>query len=495
MSSNPSSSIASSNWFSRLDPSRILMPIFLGFLRAAPFVPFIAMFFRPSFGLSGGLPAPNAWALAAMGAIAFWSTRLLPRYVKNPALVNVLLLLIGFLWWGIWMWLEPLWHIGDVLKDPLSIVDGNGRFAWILVVTLVFWVLSLRLALDEREQSPEGVRGIMFRSLIGVLVAIIFAAIVGDEFGDAGLSAGYIALPVALVSGIGAVGLSEMVSTRNTARRRGATVPGWSRWGRTFLGSTAMVLVLTFVAALMFGPGFLQLVLDAIRTLWEWFSTIMLGIMYVVVYAIYYIVRFIVWLLNLLFGTEFEPMEVPEMGQAPGGEEPLPPEEGEAEPSPYAALLRLGAIGAAIMVALLVISKFIRFRQTDETIDPNEERSSVFSGSLFRDQLRNLFRRKDHGEKPRKLNLNDSPATVRESMLYLQVLAERLGMGREIRETPHDFTSRLGTTWPQLEAPLREIRDRYERVRYGESEEDRAAVVSAWREIWNTQKELPGASG
>ena len=494
MSSNPSSSIASRTWASRIDPSVILLPIFIGFLRAAPFVPIVAMFLNPNFGLSNGHPAPNAWALAGIGATGFWSVRFLPKWIKDPRIVNVLLLLIGLVGWAIWMALEPQWHFGDILRDPISMVSGNGQFGWTFFITLIYWILTLRLAMDEREQSSEGVRGIMIRSLVAILAAILLAGVVGGEMGDAGLSAGYVALPVALISGIGAVGLSEMVSTRNTARRRGATVPGWNRWGRTFLGSAALVLVITFVAALIFGPGFLTLVLDSLATLWSGIATVLLWIMYGVVYAIYLIVNGVLWLLNFLFGTDTAPMEMPQMGaEPPEGNEPMVP--GETEPWKYAYLVRLGGIIAAVIVAFMIITRFIRFRNTDAEDDLDEERSSVFSGALLRNQMRNLFRRRGHGERPRKLNLNDEPSSVRESMLYLQVLAERLEIGREIRETPHDFTERLSAQWPQLTAPLGEIRDRYERVRYGESDEDRVAVINAWNQIWSAQRETPGASG
>lgn len=495
MKSNPSSSNSSRNWISKFDPSVALLPIFIGFLRAAPIVPFLAMFLSEDFGLTSDHPAPNGWWLAPIGAVGFWSVRWLPKKIRDPRFVNLLLLLIGIVGWIAWMAIEPEWHVGDVLRDPMSMVSGRGQFGWTFVVTIIFWLLTLKLAMDEREQSSEGVRGMMVRSLVGVMVAIVLSAIIGDQMGENGLEAGYVALPVALVSGIGAVGLSEMVVTRNSARRRGATVPGWSRWGRTFLGSAAIVLVITFVAAIVFGPGFLAMVMDALAAIWNGIATVLLWIMYAFVYVLYWIARGVVWLFNLLFDTSVQPMEMPDMGGVMEEEPGEPVEQQEVEPWKYASLVRMGGIIALVVVALLFISRFIRFRQPDDALDPNEERSSVFSGSLLRNQMRNLFRRRGHEDRPRKLNLASEPESVRDSMLYLQVLAERLGTGRDIMETPQDFTERLGDEWPQLTEPLGEIRERYERVRYGESEEDRLAVIAAWARIWDSQKELPGAAG
>lgn len=491
MKSNPSSSTASSSWFRKFDPSVVLLPIFVGFLRAAPFAAFFAMFLGTEFGLSGHLPAPTAWALAPIGAIGFWTVRLLPKFLKNSAALNIAFLALGIALWVIWMGLEPHWHIGPALRNPVAMVTTEGRLAWVFIITMVFWLLTLRLALDEREQSSEGVRGIMVRSLIFVIAGIVLAAVVGGDMGDDGLNAGYVALPVALVSGIGAVGLSEMSATRAAARRRGAQVPGWNRWGRTFAGSAAIVLVLTFAAALVFGPGFLSLVIDTMATIWHGISTVILWIMYGVVYVIFWIVRGIVWLFNLFFDTNVEPMEMLNMGQQ-ATPEPLEmmPEE-ETEPWKYAGLLRFGGIVALVAVGLLLLSRFARFRSRDTETNADEERSSVFSGSMLRDQLRNLFRRGPHEEKPRRIDLASDPPSVRESMLYLQVLAARLEMPRKEFETPHDFAIRLSESWPTLNEPLAEMNRRYERARYGEREEDREAVVREWRQIWRHHAENP----
>lgn len=198
---------------------------------------------------------------------------------------------------------------------------------------------------------------------------------------------------------------------------------------------------------------------------------------------------------NLLFDASVEPMEMPAVGEMVGEEPGEPVEETEVEPWEYANLARFAGIIALVLVALAIVSRFLRFRGTDPDTNLDEERSSVFSGSLLRKQLKNLFRRRVHAERPRKLDLASEPESVRESMLYLQVLATRLGTPRVAHETPHDFASRLSRDWSGLDEPLNEIRTRYELVRYGESDEDRAAVAAAWLQIWAAQKDVVGASG
>ena len=491
MQSNLSNSTVSKpDW---RDPSSILLPIFIGGMRAAPYAAFSAMFLGEDFGLSGGLPAPSAWPLAAICAIAFWAARYLPKVLRNATVFNIALVLLGILCWIVWMWLEPHWDIGLILRDPIALANEHGQFAWTFIIAMVFWFITLRIALDEREQSSEAVRGMMVRSLIGVLAGVILAGLVGGDKGDDGLQAAFVALPVALVAGVGAVGMSEMASTRATARRRGTSVPGWSRWARSFAGTATILVVVTFVAALIFGPGFIDIVLDVMRTVWQAIAQVILWILTAIVYVFVYIYRGIAWLFAQFFDTELPPMEVPEMGEQGTPPPVMEREEGDTDPLWFAPYLRFGAIALLVIVGLALLTRFARFRSKDSDTDVDEERTSVFSGKQLRDQLRNLFRRGQGAEKPRKLNLADDPPTVRDSMLYLQVLAERLGTPRRPAETPHDFTARLRGEWTSLYEPLAEINHRYERARYGETEEDRNAVVTAWRQIWAAKQQEPNS--
>ncbi|MCO5228142.1 MAG: DUF4129 domain-containing protein [Thermomicrobiales bacterium] len=489
MQSSQSSSPASRQrppWF---DPTFTLLPIFVGVLRAAPLAPFVAMFLGPDFGLSSGLEAPNVWALAILCAVAFWSTRLLPMVIKNEIALNLSYLALGIIGWIVWMALEPDWPIMDVLRNPLTIIGSNGHFVWPFLIAMILWILTLRLALDQRERSSEGVREILMRGVLALLAGVVLASIIGGEMGQDGIHASIRALPAVLVAGIGAVGISEMGETRAAARRRGTIVPSWSRWFRTFSGSAAILLLIVFVAILVLGPGFIDFVLDAIRATWNVTAMVILGIAYALIYAVVYIYRAIAWFLGLFFDFEMAPIEMDsqESGQAtPGPGDPPAAQIGEF---PAGEIVRIVAIVGVLIIGAAILFRIVANRNQDPDSETEEERESVFSGSLLRNQLRNLFKRKPGAERPRKLDLASDPASVREGMLYLQVLAQRFDIGRDIAETSHDFTSRLADQWPNLGEPLVELNRRYERARYGETEEDRAAVVSAWREIWRDRQE------
>ena len=174
---------------------------------------------------------------------------------------------------------------------------------------------------------------------------------------------------------------------------------------------------------------------------------------------------------------------------APPEEEVLPPEVVESEPN---LLLRWIALGIALVIVALIVFFMARRRASAEGEgDIEEERSSIFSAALARKQLRDLFRRKPRPERPRRLDLERDPDSVREAMLYLQVLATRQGVGRMAWETPRDFAARLAVEWAGLDDPLGVIRARYERARYGETDEDRREAVQAWRQIRDERRDAP----
>jgi hypothetical protein len=474
------------NW-----PTLVVLPALVAIMGAAAASPLIAMFLGPDFGLSGGREAPWPWALALIGMVAFWSAAILDRSTLSRNASSAILVALGLgmivLWWAI----EPVWDVMPVVRNPISLVRGNGHLVLPLLIGLGVWVTGLRKAFSPGALGPEIIRENARNSFVVLAVSMALAGLIGGDMGGAGISASIVALPVILVCSAGAVAASEMDNTRRMAARRHTAAPGWDRWARVFGGTAIALLIVTGVGALFLGPGALDLMVDGMRGIWTVIATVILWVMYAVIYAVYYIYRFIAWIINSIFGDVLSPVEMPQMeGVAPPPEEEtlLPNEPGGSE---YATLLRWVALGIAILVVVIIIFMLARRRsvETDDG-DVDEERSSIFSAALARKQLRDLFRRKPKADRPRRLDLARDPDSVRESMVYLQVLAARQDVPREPFETPRDFSNRLSAEWSGLEEPLRIIRDRYERVRYGETDEDHQAAIAAWREIWSSRKDV-----
>src|SRR5665811_1295457 len=174
------------------------------------------------------------------------------------------------------------------------------------------------------------------------------------------------------------------------------------------------------------------------------------------------------------------------------------PEAREDGPWKYASLLRWGLLGVVVLVVILVL-----FRMTQKRSDGSgdaagdEERSSVFSADLAKAQLRDLLRRRNRGSRMPTLNLDDTPAGVRESWRYLQVLAIRQEVGRRDFETPQDFSARLRAVWPGTAPSLNDLAKRYECSRYGDldTERDRTEAQEAWRDIYRRRKDVEMEKG
>ncbi|MGN6483068.1 MAG: DUF4129 domain-containing protein, partial [Thermomicrobiales bacterium] len=114
-------------------------------------------------------------------------------------------------------------------------------------------------------------------------------------------------------------------------------------------------------------------------------------------------------------------------------------------------------------------------------------------------QLRDLFRRKQAPPEPERLDLDRPPATAREAMVYLEVLANREGVGRREDETPNDFVARLRAEWAGTGGALGDLLTTYQPVRYGEQTDAAGReAASAWQGIWSARKpalEPPPGSG
>ena len=473
-------------------PSLLLLPALVAILGAATLTPLIALFLGESFGLSGGREAPWPGALALIGLVAYWTGRLIAGRptATGPAAAVVLGagLLTILLWWG----LEPAYDLGPVLRHPVSLVRDNAYLIPSLLLGSLVWWQGLRYAYDGGLFAAEEIRGRVQRSWLVLIGSIILAAAVGGEAGDAAVASTRIAVPVAMIASVAAVAAAEIESTRRIALRRGSAAPGWDKWARLVSGLTAGVLLLTIVGTVLFGPGVLAALVDLLVGMLRLLGYALAYLLFAIIYAIFTIGRVITSLLTYLFGDIFGEVMVPEPPEfLPAEQEPFRLEQTEPGETPYATLLRWILLGIALLVIAVIIYRMTRTRDAspDEgTVD--EERESIFSADLARQQLRQLFRRRPRPPRPPRLDLDRPPASTREAMLYLQVLARRQQTPRRPEETPADFAIRLANAWPGVGAALRTLQDRYERVRYGDQDDDPALAAQVWATIWERRRHV-----
>jgi hypothetical protein len=212
---------------------------------------------------------------------------------------------------------------------------------------------------------------------------------------------------------------------------------------------------------------------------------------------VFQIVILVSSLLGMFFSDMFGPISTPQMAAPPGIDlEFMRGQDREIEEWEYAVLLRWIALFIVVAIVAMILFRVTRKPPADDgEAGVEEQRESVFSTDLARQQLRDLLRRKHRTKKPPTLDLDRPPRSIRETMVYLETLAFRQGVGRRDAETAEDFAARLRAVWSGVSAPLIDLPRRYERVRYGEREDaadsqDFERVSDDWARIWNLRKDI-----
>ena len=473
-------------------PSLIMIPALVGILYACAFAVLIKLFLGPTFGLSDGHPAPWPGAIAVVFLLSFWTNRFLGRWERAGILGQVVTFVAWAVVWLGWIAIDPAFDESTFWSHPDRLVRDDAWLIPSLLISLVTWWLGLSYAASIASISAEELRTTVQRCWLVLFGSIILAAIVGGEAGDAGIEAARIAVPLQLLVSVALVAGAETEVTRRMAFRRGGTAPGWGRWLRLVGAVGAGIVLITVIVLALLSPGALDAIMAGIVTVLRWIGFVLQYVLYAIVWTIFTILGAIARLFNALFGDMFGPVEPPQMPIAPQMESvdqmEVQEETGTWE---YAYLLRWGALGAVILTVVIVLFRLTQRPASDEDDGiMDEQRESVFSADLARQQLRDLFRRRHKDAPPPRLDLEKPPADLRETMVYLEVLARRQGEGRRPDETPEDFAARLRAHWAGVSAPLVQFPGQYDRVRYGEEVQpgDADEAARTWSQIWSARK-------
>ncbi len=474
-------------------PELVLLPVLVALVQALAITPTLYLFFGEEFGLTGGRPVMWPGGIALLGLAGFWSVKAVQRITSNP---NVFPVTLGGAWLlavGVWIGLEPAYGLRGVLVEPGSLVGERGYLIAPLLLSLGVWWQGFRYASVGYLLSAEEVRGSTQRSWLVLIGSLVLAALLGNEAGQSALSTTPFVVPALMISSVALVAAAEIHTARVQISESGGRPPTWSRWGRLVSGLGVAILVVTLLVLLVLTPGALAAMIAAIVVVLRAAGQLVIWLLYGVFYVLYYAFYALSELFRALFDIDFGPIEPPEQMPGMQGEFVGFEEREDDGPWRYAALVRWGLLGALVLAVILVAFRIVRRGLQDEA-DPvgDEERSSVFSTDLAKEQLRNLFRRGQRGERLRRLDLDAMPSGVRDSWRYLQVLALRQNVGRREPETPQDFAARLRAAWPGTAASLNDLAHRYERSRYGdiESDADCAAAQEDWSDIYHRRRDM-----
>ncbi len=473
-------------------PALIMIPALVGILHACAFAVLIKLFLGPTFGLSGGHPAPWPGAIAIVFLLSFWTNRFIGRWERAGFLTQVATFVAWAVVWLGWIAIDPAFNATTFWSHPDRLVREDAWLIPSLLISLITWWVGILYAASIASISAEELRTTVQRDWLVLFGSIILAAIVGGEAGDAGIHAARIAVPLQLLVSVALVAGAETEVTRRMAFRRGGTAPSWGRWLRLVSAVGAGIIVVTVVVLALLSPGALDAIMGAIVTVLRWVGFVLQYVLYAVVWTIFTILGAIARLFNYLFGDMFGPVEPPQMPIAPQMEGiDQMEQQGETGTWEYAYLLRWGALGAVVLTVVFVLFRLTqRPAPEDDDAIVDEQRESVFSADLARQQLRDLFRRRQKDAPPTRLDLDKPPADLRETMVYLEVLARRQGEGRRPDETPEDFAARLRAHWAGVSTPLVQFPGQYDRVRYGEEVQpgDAEEAARTWSQIWSARK-------
>jgi hypothetical protein len=476
-------------------PMLIMIPALVGILHAAAFSLLIKLFLGETFGLSNGHPAPWPGAIAVIFMVSFWTNRIIGRWNISSTLAQIATFIAWFMIWLGWIWIDPAFNSTNFWSSPGQLVQSEAWLIPPLLISMAVWWTGMTYAVDIVNISAEEVRTVVQRDWIVLFASVLLAALIGGTAGSDALNAARIAVPLLLIVSLALIAGAETEVTRRIAIRRGGTAPGWGRWLRLVGGFTIGILLISTIVLALLSPGALEAIVNGMATVARFVGWILAYVLYAVIWSVFQVASLIGRLLAAIFGDMFGPVEAPEMPVQQGFEmDEIAPRDEETGTWQYAILLRwAGLIAVVTAVAILIFRLTRRPASDDDDGDVDEHRDSVFSTDLAKQQLRDLFRRRQREGKPLRLDLDQSPQDVRETMMYLEVLAKRQGEERRPEETATDFAARLRAHWAGLGAPLIELHEEYDRARYGEVTEpgDAEFARRTWTSIWSKRKTTP----
>lgn len=474
-------------------PTLILIPSLVAILQSCAFSVLVMLFLGPTFGLSAGHPAPWPGAIGVVFLLSFWINRFIGKWERSGVLGQIATFVAWAVVWLGWIAIDPAYNETTFWSHPDRLVRADAWLIPPLLISLIAWWVGLLYAANIANISAEELRTTVQRAWLVLFGSIILGAIIGGEAGNAGIDAARIAVPLQLLTSVALVAGAETEVTRRMAFRRGGTAPGWGRWLRLVSTIGAGIIILTVIVLALLSPGALDAIMGGIVTVLRWVGFVLQYVLYAIVWTLFTILGAIARLFNYLFGDMVGPVQPPAMPVAPQmeGIDQMEVQE-ETGAWKYAFLLRWGLLGAVILTVVVVLFRLTNRASSDEDDGiVDEQRESVFSADLARQQLRDLFRRRQKDAPPPRLDLDQPPADLREAMVYLEVLARRQGEGRRPDETPEDFAARLRAHWAGVSAPLVQFPGQYDRARYGEETQPGDADLAArtWSQIWKVRKD------
>jgi hypothetical protein len=325
-------------------------------------------------------------------------------------------------------------------------------------------------------------------ALIALIIIWHFSTSSGD-FSKPGAGIGLNVLAV-FFFGLLAIAISHLYTMRSTMPKEEAALTSVWRWLPIMLTVIGGMIVVVFVIAGVFSPGFFAAVGNILGAVFHFLGKIFDYVLVPVNFLFEGIIWVLRWLISLLRGNQVQQpnssgnMSLKDMFPATT---PV-----ELSPILYA-VIKWVVLAVIIAAVIFILAKAVsRFRDRRAGEEIEEIHESLFSWRGLGNDLRELL-----GMMGKKFQRKGAPLAagypdddesrrmdIREIYWHLLREADRSGHKRSRHETPEEYSGRLGRAVPESREHVTRLTDMYTGVRYGETglpEEKVDSANSLWR--------------
>lgn len=353
---------------------------------------------------------------------ALWELRWVALLAQDPAATIMIALVVVWLWW---------WGIRT----------GRGRVYYDLFTTDFTWGM---LMLAVGVAIAYATRLIPLLQVLPVL--ILFFAV-----------------------GLAATAIANLQSARRfEGGRTGQSLAVNRYWLGTVVVVIGVVLVAGLLLSQLFTPGAITWILARLATLLEWLAWLLLLVITLVSYPLFALFEWIARLVRPGSGPNDRPLSNPPSFAEQFKD--LQPGHPTVSPQVYVSLQVLAGILLVAAIVLIFALAFRRFKTLLEE-DVEETRDFILSMDLLKEQLAQLFRRKNKAGSvepaPFVSIVGDDPrAQIRRTYQSLLAWAAWQGMPRSPGQTPREYLSALSVALPAYSEPLSILTAAYLQARY-----------------------------
>jgi hypothetical protein len=345
----------------------------------------------------------------------------------------------------------------------------------------------------------------IYRSFLLGIAALVFLIVIWQL----SASSGYLAKPgpdigfdvmAVFFFGLLAIAVSHLYTIRSTMPREEAALTSVWRWLPTMLIVIGGMIIVVFIIAGIFSPGFFTGVGHVFGIIFHFLGKI---INYILI-PLNYIFEAIVWVLRWIITRlrSNEPMQSNNSANMSFSDFFSQIKTAEV-PAVLMLLMKWLVLAVIIAAVIFILARAVsRFRAQHAEEEIEEINESLFSWQGLGNDLRELlgmmgkrFQRVRSPPAPYPDDDETRRMDIREIYWHLLQEASLSGIARGSHETPGEYSQRLGPMVPNSHGPLMLLTDMYMSARYGEiklPEEKLDSANGLWRTLRGLLRGLRG---